>query len=187
MKKFKLKLVVQSKMSVEDSPTTYQFTSGIYSDSSEVLPDVIDFLKTVSDDNVVELDSDAVNLDLNVGELELPVFDRLYDTSNVPEVIQPELSSVTTLVEDAVEDVKVVPDDNEGDTEPDTEPDVSDSIVVASTSDEQVDVASHALNLSDFEDDILPDVGSSDIQDDVDENNLYDDDSDSIYDFENVQ
>lgn len=180
MKKFKLKLVVQSKTSVEDSPTTYQFTSGIYSDSSEVLPDVIDFLKTVSDDTVVELDSDAVHLDLNVGELELPVFDRLYDTSNVSEVIQPELPSVTTPVEDVVEDVKVVSDNNEGDTEPD----VLESIVAASTSDEQVDVTSLAPNLSDFEDDILPDVGSSYNQDDVDENNLYDDDSDSIYDFE---
>ena len=135
----------------------------------------------VSDDTVVELDSDAVKRDLNVGELELPVFDRLDFTADVPEVIQPELPSVTTPVEDVVEDVKVVPDNNEGDTEPD----VSDSIVAASTSDEQVDVTSLAPNLSDFEDDILPDVGSSDNQDDVDENNLYDDDSDSIYDFEN--
>lgn len=186
MKKYKLKLIVQSKTSVEDSPTTHQFISGVYSDSSEVLPDVIDFLKTVSDNNVAELDSGAVSLDLNVGELELPVFERLYNTSDVPEVIQPELSPVSPLAEadddddgDAVQDVQDVPMSEE-----DSEDVVSNSILDDAPVDEMPVVESHEQILSEVESDILPDIESNDApQDNVDENKLYDDDSDSMYDF----
>ena len=183
MKKYKLKLIVQSKTSVEDSPTTHQFISGVYSDSSEVLPDVIDFLKTVSDNNVAELDTGAVSLDLNVGELELPVFERLYNTLDVPEVIQPELSPVSPLAEadhddddDAVQDVFM--------PEEDSEDVVSDSILDNAPVDEMPVVESHEQILSEVGSDILPDIESNDApQDNVDENKLYDDDSDSMYDF----
>lgn len=185
MKKYKLKLIVQSKTSVEDSPTTHQFISGVYSDSSEVLPDVIDFLKTVSDNNVAELDTGAVSLDLNVGELELPVFERLYNTSDVPEVIQPELSPVSPLAEadhdddDAVQDVQDVPMSEE-----DSEDVVSDSILDNVPVDEMPVVESQEEILPEVGSDILPDMESDDaLQEDVDEDKLYDDDSDSVYDF----
>lgn len=191
MKKYKLKLIVQSKTSVEDSPTTHQFISGVYSDSSEVLPDIIDFLKTVSDNSVVELDTGAMNLDLNVGELELPVFDRLYKTAvsavEAPVAVQPEAPSVSALegdefvVADATDNENDVPDEN---IEGDTKSVVSDNIVGDLPSDnEQVETIKdlpHEPALSDFDDDILPNVES----DEADDDSAFDNDRDSVYDFE---
>lgn len=77
MKKFKMKVVVQSKETATDSPVTNQFSSGVYEDVSEVIPDLMSFLKDIQKNNV-QLDSfDYVSPDIPV--FELPHFDRLGD------------------------------------------------------------------------------------------------------------
>lgn len=81
MKKFKMKVVVQSKENTTDSPVTNQFSSGVYEDVSEVIPDLMSFLKDIQKNNE-QLDSfDYEAPDIPV--FELPHFDRLGGNSDV--------------------------------------------------------------------------------------------------------
>lgn len=94
MKKFKMKVVVQSKETATDSPVTNQFSSGVYEDVSEVIPDLMSFLKDVQKNNV-QLDSfDYVSPDIPV--FELPHFDRLGNN--------PAIESDTNIVNDVDDD-----------------------------------------------------------------------------------
>lgn len=81
MKKFKMKVVVQSKETATDSPVTNQFSSGVYEDVSEVIPDLMSFLKDVQKNNE-QLDSfDYTSPDIPT--FELPHFDRLVGSSTI--------------------------------------------------------------------------------------------------------
>lgn len=81
MKKFKMKVVVQSKETATDSPVTNQFSSGVYEDVSEVIPDLMSFLRDIQKNNE-RLDSfDYESPDIPV--FELPHFDRLGGNSAI--------------------------------------------------------------------------------------------------------
>lgn len=105
MKKFKMKVVVQSKETATDSPVTNQFSSGVYEDVSEVIPDLMSFLKDIQKNNV-QLDSfDYVSPDIPA--FELPHFDRLGSNPTVQSVIDidndandPGIQSDTSIIND---------------------------------------------------------------------------------------
>lgn len=102
MKKFKMKVVVQSKETATDSPVTNQFSSGVYEDVSEVIPDLMSFLKDIQKNNV-QLDSfDYVSPDIPV--FELPHFDRLGNN--------PAIESDTNIVND-VDDNQIEEEEEE--------------------------------------------------------------------------
>lgn len=81
MTKYKLKIIVQGKESLSDKPDTHQFTSGVYTDVNDILPDVIAFLKSSSSDFFEDALLKEQLPDIDIPAFELPHFDRLYQKS----------------------------------------------------------------------------------------------------------
>lgn len=81
MTKYKLKIIVQGKELLSDKPDTHQFTSGVYTDVNDILPDVIAFLKSSSGDFFEDTLLKEQLPDIDIPAFELPHFDRLYQKS----------------------------------------------------------------------------------------------------------
>lgn len=73
----RLKLIVQSKDTAGDKPTTHEFVSGTFTDVNSVLNDVVSFLKHVNDGQSVFAEPDTDFSD--VSSPNLPDFGRLTD------------------------------------------------------------------------------------------------------------
>ena len=138
MKKFKMKVIIQSKENPSDSPVTNQFSSGVFTDVNDVLPDLISFLKDTQQN--LDIVGDAESVGLDVPKFELPHFDRLLNSDHADKVV-PSVSKLTVPnldnINDGLNSPSVGFDDEDDDVMFKPEFDDTDKSVDLSTSEEQ--------------------------------------------------
>lgn len=109
MRKFKMKVIVQSKENLDDIPVTNQFSSSTYEDVSSVLPDLISFLNEIQKTNSSMKDF-STEVD-KIPAFNLPHFERL-NTSAV---------DVVNIGNNTSDDVSIVEPSNTQDLSTDVE------------------------------------------------------------------
>lgn len=176
MTKYKLKIIVQGKELLSDKPDTHQFTSGVYTDVNDILPDVIAFLKSSSSDFLEDALLKEQLPDIDIPAFELPHFDRLYQKSepiaDIPREqtplensgIEHNLDTDLKVDEDEVVD-SAVSDTNTTDDSPS-----DDDVVVSEATGDEMPVVDGSTDDTEYENDLRS----------LDQ---FDDDEDTSFDF----
>lgn len=157
MKKYKMKVIIQSKENISDTPETNQFSSGVFTDVSDIIPDLLSFLKDIEKTKDIIGDVDTSELDLP--KLELPQFERL---------INKEKFTSDTQVNSGVESVMTIPVAED-----------ADPIKNEKNDDEFVHEKSEFAPIPDDDDDEI-----NESSEDTSLNDTFDDDADTDFNFD---